>query len=147
MVRISGSFVRCPNQLFNRLSRTCQGPLRINRRGSAACRYSGWVVLAASGFVVIAWCAGSAGGAAVEEAAGGEVSDDGEADAPGDGGDPFVAEVGAEQESAQGFGDGGEWLVFGELAQAGAHGGGGHESAAAEGQEDEGHWQVAGAFG
>src|SRR5215471_14578772 len=87
------------------------------------------------------WLGGSA---PVVEADGPEVGHDGNADAPGDGGDGVAANGGAAEQSAHGVGDGGEGLVLGELAQARWHGGRGHEAAAKEQQQEQDHRGVAG---
>src|SRR6266702_3463598 len=59
---------------------------------------------------------GGGGSAAVVEADGPDVAGQGDADAPGDGGDGVRADRAAGEQAADRLGDGGEGLVFGELA-------------------------------
>ena len=78
------------------------------------------------------------------EVSGPEVRGEGDADAPGDGGDRVGADRGSGEESAQGFGGRSERLVLGELAEPGRHRGDEHEAAAEEREEGEEHRCVAG---
>ena len=61
--------------------------------------------------------AGRGSSAAVVEANGPQVGDDGDAEAPGDGDDGVVADGAASEQGAHGVGDGGEGLVLGELPE------------------------------
>src|SRR5262249_36077405 len=77
--------------------------------------------------------------AAVVEADGPEVAGEGDAGAPGDGGDRGRANGAAGEQAADGLGDRGEGLGFGELAQPCREGGGGDERAGQERQQGEEH--------
>src|SRR5262249_61432900 len=93
--------------------------------------------------------AGSVGGgcpAAVVEANGPEVAGESDSGTPGDGGYGVRCDRAAGEQAADGLGDRGEGLVFGELAQPGRHGGGGDEPAGQERQQGEEHGGVAGGF-
>src|ERR1700722_8980961 len=72
----------------------------------------------------------SVGAAAVVEVPAPQVAGQRDPDAPGDGGDRVRPGAGTAEQSAHRLGDGGEGLVFGELAQPGRHGRGEYEAAA-----------------
>src|SRR5215510_11023140 len=84
--------------------------------------------------------------AAVVETNRPEVAGEGDAGTPGDGGDGVHAYRPAADQAADGLGDRGEGLVFGELAQPGRHAGGGDEPAGQERQQGQEHGGVAGCF-